>query len=608
MSNLSADLNRAAQLYAQNHSRGAAELCRAVIQATAQDQPEHLEANHLLALTLKRQGQLTEAETLLRICSERAPERPDIQANYGNLLTTLGNYSAAENQYRIALKLDPNFRAARLALARLMNSLGRFPETGAEVQLLLQNNPQDAEALVTLGIALREQGKLEEAEQAYRYALEAKPDYATARHNLGALLAYQSRSEEALTELEKASDLGLHGPELDFNRASALISLNRFEAAQKMLRQCAISYPDAVQPLELLSRLNFMRGHKNFAAEFAQAAERYPADAAVQLGYAKVLHGAGEFAVAEEALQRALTHGGPQPMLLAELASIQQEQGQFTQALHTAQQACNAAADDARLQDLAIDALMSLGRADEALPLIQSACTREPWNQGYIALEATAARLLGDESYNYLCDYENLVQMYELEAPPGWSSMAAFNSDLAEVLIQRHQFDAHPLDQSLRHGTQTPRGLLNDPDPIIQAFLKALHLPIERYRQRMGQDPAHPLKRRNVGEARLRGCWSVRLQRGGYHVNHVHPQGWISSAYYVQVPPEVADERIRNGWIKFGEPRFPVPGAPPERFVHPQVGRLVLFPSYMWHGTTPIHGDKPRMTIAFDVVSSGRER
>ena len=31
-------------------------------------------------------------------------------------------------------------------------------------------------------------------------------------------------------------------------------------------------------------------------------------------------------------------------------------------------------------------------------------------------------------------------------------------------------------------------------------------------------------------------------------------------------------------------------------------GRLVLFPSYMWHGTIPFHDAQPRTTIAFDVV------
>jgi hypothetical protein len=85
-------------------------------------------------------------------------------------------------------------------------------------------------------------------------------------------------------------------------------------------------------------------------------------------------------------------------------------------------------------------------------------------------------------------------------------------------------------------------------------------------------------------------------------VNHIHPEGWISSAYYLAVPAEVQDPIARSGWIKFGEPRFPMPGGEPLRHVQPRAGRLVLFPSYLWHGTTPIHGDEPRMTIAFDAV------
>jgi hypothetical protein len=68
------------------------------------------------------------------------------------------------------------------------------------------------------------------------------------------------------------------------------------------------------------------------------------------------------------------------------------------------------------------------------------------------------------------------------------------------------------------------------------------------------------------------------------------------------VPEESHSSRDRAGWIKFGEPRYPVPGLTPERFIEPCPGRLVLFPSYMWHGTVPITGGEPRLTIAFDVV------
>jgi uncharacterized protein (TIGR02466 family) len=94
----------------------------------------------------------------------------------------------------------------------------------------------------------------------------------------------------------------------------------------------------------------------------------------------------------------------------------------------------------------------------------------------------------------------------------------------------------------------------------------------------------------------------VELRRDGFHVNHIHPAGWLSSAYYVAVPQEIDDPKVKSGWIKFGEPRSPVPGVQAEHFVQPRAGRLVLFPSYMWHGTNAIRGDEPRVTVAFDAV------
>jgi hypothetical protein len=36
--------------------------------------------------------------------------------------------------------------------------------------------------------------------------------------------------------------------------------------------------------------------------------------------------------------------------------------------------------------------------------------------------------------------------------------------------------------------------------------------------------------------------------------------------------------------------------------VQPVPGRLVLVPSYRWHGTVPFQSGDPRLTIAFDVV------
>src|SRR5439155_13673383 len=97
------------------------------------------------------------------------------------------------------------------------------------------------------------------------------------------------------------------------------------------------------------------------------------------------------------------------------------------------------------------------------------------------------------------------------------------------------------------------------------------------------------------------GIWSVRLRPGGFHADHVHTMGWLSSACYIALPQAV--ERGREGWLKFGEPGVPTsPALAAEHYVKPEPGLLALFPSYMWHGTVPFSGDEPRLSIAFDLV------
>ena len=44
------------------------------------------------------------------------------------------------------------------------------------------------------------------------------------------------------------------------------------------------------------------------------------------------------------------------------------------------------------------------------------------------------------------------------------------------------------------------------------------------------------------------------------------------------------------------------PGNAVRRHVQPRAGRLVLFPSMFWHGTSPFQEPATRLTIAFDVM------
>jgi len=95
----------------------------------------------------------------------------------------------------------------------------------------------------------------------------------------------------------------------------------------------------------------------------------------------------------------------------------------------------------------------------------------------------------------------------------------------------------------------------------------------------------------------------VRLNSAGYHTNHMHTAGWMSSALYIALPDEVRAGGDQAGHIQFGVPLLDKDLAlPPRRVIRPEVGTLVLFPSYMWHGTIPFHSQQPRLTVAFDLL------
>jgi hypothetical protein len=70
---------------------------------------------------------------------------------------------------------------------------------------------------------------------------------------------------------------------------------------------------------------------------------------------------------------------------------------------------------------------------------------------------------------------------------------------------------------------------------------------------------------------------------------------------YIVLPPDLGDKEA--GYLALGDPNAPSfkIDLPALRTIEPKPGRLVLFPSYMWHGTLPF-GEGERMSVAFDVA------
>lgn len=549
---------------------------------------------------LARNGDFHGAERALRDAIVYAPVDARLHFALGELIGRIGFPGHAAESFRKALQIDPAHAGAKRALALALLEAGRGQEAESTARDLVAESPS-ADTWDILSRALRQQDKLEDAVAAGDEALKLDALSAPALHNRAVALNKLGRSSEALRDYDSLIARGVTAPALWLNRGAALMSLARAEEAEAAFADGMQRWPFDPGLQNALASTRWMRGAgEAFTRDYEIAVGRHPDAIPLLLGCADLERRAGFGAKAEALLRRGLAAQPQQPALLNSLGVMLDELDRTQEGLPLLQRAVQLAPQFSTMRANLAAALLRLGRGDEALREIAPARQSEPLNQEWICYETMALRQLGDVRYHELCDYDLMVQPFDLTPPPGYGSVAAFHEELTASLNKLHVLETHPLDQSLRHGSQTTRSLLTFAEPVVQAYLQALDEPIRAYMSLM-RAPDHPWSGRKTGKYKLAGAWSVKLKTNGFHINHLHPAGWISSAYYISLPKVVDDADGQQGWIKFGEPRWPTPGCTIEKVVQPQAGRLVLFPSYMWHGTIPF-SEGERMTAPFDVV------
>jgi hypothetical protein len=213
------------------------------------------------------------------------------------------------------------------------------------------------------------------------------------------------------------------------------------------------------------------------------------------------------------------------------------------------------------------------------------------------SLLEVAWRMTGSPRHEWLVGQPGLFGTSEL------TLSSSQLSEIASALRSMHRSSAQPIGQSVRGGTQTSGQLFIKSEPEITLLTNALAAAIRQFVGNLPPaDPRHPLlKHRNMGMA-FGPSWSVRLPNGGYHAAHFHPGGILSSACYISIAEPSAGSEEQAGWLEIGRPP-PELGLdlPPLATFEPKPGRLVLFPSFLFHGTRPFAGGE-RLTVAFDLV------
>jgi len=587
--------------------RGEFGSARDILENLGTEYPDHPDRLHMHGLLHKAVGDAAAAEQCLRGSLASNPDQPSVHSNLGNVLKQMQRYREAEQAYRSALRLEPGHIDAIRNLGLLLAVMERDGEAVDLLEAAVEQRPRDVGVWTTLGQCYRRLGELERSLACFQQALEIRPRHTNALAGLGQTLRMLGRPDEAAECFDSALALRNDSVEVMVSRADVAATQGYFKEAESRYREVLRLAPTHTGAHTQLSDLLWQLGGETYGESFRDAMAYHPDSPALLAAWCEGLAatGAGEEALRQLQSREALVQRHPQ--LMHVLAKRQAASGETDEASRSFRQAMSAMPKDPELfLDYAQFAIFR-GNYDEALAALEVTEAARPDDQLMWACRGVCWRLSDDERAAWLNNEELLIRTIEIDCPPGYGTLERFLAALSETLTSIHQTHSEPVHQSLRGGTQTAPRLFYRQEAVIQHLRESLTSAVQRYIADLPDDAEHPMLRRRAHRFRFAGSWSVRLRSGGYHVNHVHPQGWISSSHYVTVPSDLGRSPADPaGWLKFGESGLGLGDRDiVTRLVKPEAGQVTLFPSYFWHGTTAFESDEVRLTTPFDVVPAG---
>jgi tetratricopeptide (TPR) repeat protein len=455
--------------------------------------------------------------------------------------------------------------------------------------------PRDAAGWQRLGFAYGENQCIPEAVAAFAQAAALDP---------GDPLTAFGHAQSCLDAGYPAAELFTHARTLApgnlatvAGRAAALAAEGDPDAAEALLADTLRCHPDWLAGHKQLATMRWTAGDsQHFARSYAAACAAQPHNLPLRLAWFSALAQAHHWEAALAIIAQGEALLGAAPALAAARAVLAAESGDLECAEQWFERTASIRDDALGIAHLRHCLRTAKLKQAERLALDLLKGRSAPMIWPYLSI---IWRLRGDARAAWLDGAPPYIRVFDLDF-----SVAELDA-LAAVLRRLQTRRAAHLEQSVRGGTQTDtdRQLFFRAEPEIQHVRAKVDAALREYVAGMPAPvPGHPLLGAPRGRLLFSGSWSVRLTAQGHHVSHTHPNGWISSALYVALPQPAQLGPAPAGFIRFG--------VPPARLglnvggfgqFEPKPGRLILFPSTMWHETLPFD-DGERLVIAFDVM------
>ena len=109
-------------------------------------------------------------------------------------------------------------------------------------------------------------------------------------------------------------------------------------------------------------------------------------------------------------------------------------------------------------------------------------------------------------------------------------------------------------------------------------------------------------------EPKLGNMWANINPPGGHNQSHLHPNALFSGAYYIKAP-------LNSGRLQLMDPRPGVQQCMPPRkkvklprelwretYYDAVPGRIIMFPSWLWHKVEPNKSNDIRISVSFNFI------
>lgn len=556
------------------------------------------QAMQLLGSMYSNLNRFEQAEYFLSKSLQQEPQQPDALFNLGLCYKKQNKFDKAIICFRKSISYKPNSESIYISLSDCLIKTNKLTLAESVINEGLNYFPNSHKLLFWKAKLLKIEKKYDSALLFYEKSLSYSPNYPPALNDLANLYRETNRSYKSIPIFKLAIEALPTSYELHHNLGNVYADLsNLSEAIEHFQRSIELEKQHAPSHKKL-NHLLWSKGESNtFLKSYEQVDLFATNNEEMLFDYCEFLIQTGKW----EQLNQYISQANPTKQYLSRyftcLAKIAKYKNLSTEYIKNLEKAYTTSTEyNPEINFKYASALIEADNLSLAQQIISRSLELSPLDIFAIALQNDLKQLDHSLHQNTNNETRSLIQINSLDKYNSRDKVAI----LLNETLKFHQGDKAPIDQTLENGTQTLGNLSYYKNQEIQDFFKYIDPFLKNYIN-THRNNVVSLKYKKSSNYQISGAWSVNLRKSGFHHTHIHPEGDLSAVFYLDLPSTIENEDLKEGWLQFGLPSYNHKNFKTKKLVKPEIGTLVIFPSYFWHGTIPFESNETRTTIAFDI-------